>query len=370
MVYAAPDQKAERIARLLAEEVVPFCGVPEAVLSDRGTNLLSHLVQDVCRLLGIKKLNTTSYHPQCDGMVERLNRTLKAMLRKHASQFGTQWDTYLSGVVWAYRNTIHESTGEKPSFLLFGMDLRTPIEAALLSPNPLESVSVSDYRQQLILSLSSARQNAAVCVRKAQHKYKKSYNRKATTRPYQVGDWVMVRFPAEETGKQRKLSQPWHGPYRVVTIRDPDIVATKVYFPKEDTINVHQLRVTRCPVDFPAGYYWYGRKQRSPGKIPRWWLEDISDEGSVARPATVINDTSDDMSGDINGTSDDMSGDISDTSGADVNQADSGDTDHNMTDDIMDQDLHLAEMFDVMTEPRSNSRYSLRTRVKLPARFQ
>ena len=90
MVYAAPDQKAERIARLLAEEVVPFCGVPEAVLSDRGTNLLSHLVQDVCRLLGIKELNTTSYHPQCDGMVERLNRTLKAMLRKHSSQFGTQ----------------------------------------------------------------------------------------------------------------------------------------------------------------------------------------------------------------------------------------------------------------------------------------
>ena len=143
--------------------------------------------------------------------------------------------------MWAYRNTIHESTGEKPSFLLFGTDLRTPTEAALLSPNLLESVSVSDYRQQLILSLSSARHNAAVCVKKAQHKYKKSYDHKATTRPYQVGDWVMVRFPAEETGKQRKLSQPWHGPYRVVTIRDPDIVATKVYFPKEDTINVHQL---------------------------------------------------------------------------------------------------------------------------------
>ena len=54
MIYAAPDQKAQRIACLLAEEVVPCCGVPEAVLSDRGTNLLSHLVQDVCGLLGMK----------------------------------------------------------------------------------------------------------------------------------------------------------------------------------------------------------------------------------------------------------------------------------------------------------------------------
>ena len=57
MVYAIPDQKAQRIARILVEEIVPFFGVPEALLSDRGTNLLSHLMLDVCELLGVKKLN-------------------------------------------------------------------------------------------------------------------------------------------------------------------------------------------------------------------------------------------------------------------------------------------------------------------------
>lgn len=100
--------------KLLVEEVVPFFGVPEALLSDRGTNLLSHLMKDVCGLLGIRKLNTTAYHPECDGMVERFNRTLKTMLRKHAANFGNQWYCYLSGVIWAYRNTPHESTKEKP----------------------------------------------------------------------------------------------------------------------------------------------------------------------------------------------------------------------------------------------------------------
>jgi len=54
MAYPASDQKAERIARLLVEEIVPLYGVPEALLSDRGTNLLSILMQDICRLLGIK----------------------------------------------------------------------------------------------------------------------------------------------------------------------------------------------------------------------------------------------------------------------------------------------------------------------------
>ncbi len=90
MVYAIPDQKAHRIVDILAKEIVPTVGVPECLLSDRGTNLLSHLMMDVCKALGITKLNTTAYHPQCDGLVERFNRTLKSMLRKHASRYGKE----------------------------------------------------------------------------------------------------------------------------------------------------------------------------------------------------------------------------------------------------------------------------------------
>ena len=42
------------------------------------------------------------------------------MIRKHVAKFGSQRDKYLAGVIWAYRNTLHEATQEKPSFLLFG----------------------------------------------------------------------------------------------------------------------------------------------------------------------------------------------------------------------------------------------------------
>ena len=93
--FPVVDQKAERLVRLLVNEVVPSCGVPEALLSDRRTNLLPHLMTDVYRLLGIKKLNMTEYHPQCDGMVECFNRMLKTMLRKHADAFGKQWNKFL-----------------------------------------------------------------------------------------------------------------------------------------------------------------------------------------------------------------------------------------------------------------------------------
>lgn len=55
LVFAVPDQKTTCISRLIAEEVVPMFGVPECLLSDRGTNLLSNLMRDLCEMLGITK---------------------------------------------------------------------------------------------------------------------------------------------------------------------------------------------------------------------------------------------------------------------------------------------------------------------------
>ena len=103
--------------------------------------LTSNLMLDLCRILGITKLNTTEYHPQCDGAVERFNRTLKTILRKHV---GCQLDRFLPGVLWAYRNTPHTSTGEKPSFLLYGIDCRSPTEAAYLPTEDIPRKMVRD----------------------------------------------------------------------------------------------------------------------------------------------------------------------------------------------------------------------------------
>ena len=161
----------------MVDELLPMFGVPEALLSDRGTNLLANVVQDVCQLLGISKLNTTAYHPQCDGMVECLNRTLKNMLRKHAVKFGNQWDRYLPGVLWAYRNTPHEATKEKPFCLLFGLDCRSPTEAAFLPVEPSGPVDIAEYREEVVLSLSSARKLAAANIKVAQRNYKCQYDK-------------------------------------------------------------------------------------------------------------------------------------------------------------------------------------------------
>ena len=98
LVFATPDQKAIRLAR--AQEIVPLFGMPEALLSDRGTNLLSHLMKDLCEMLGIRKLNTTAYHTQCDGMVEGSTTLLKPCYRN-----------MLRGLVTSGINISPESSG-------------------------------------------------------------------------------------------------------------------------------------------------------------------------------------------------------------------------------------------------------------------
>ena len=118
----------------------------------------------------------------------------------------------------------------------------------------------------MMLSLSTARNLAMKTNREAQQRYKLQYDKAAKTSKFRVGDWVLVYFPQDETGKSRKLSHPWHGPYRIISRDDPDITVTKIYFPDDPSIQVHQSRVQHCPPSLPSEFYWYGTKRSKPGR--------------------------------------------------------------------------------------------------------
>jgi hypothetical protein len=74
--YPVPDEKFETIAKVLLDGWILRYGPPEKLLSDRGKVFVGKMLENMCKVMGVKKIFTTSYHPQCDGFVERLNRTL------------------------------------------------------------------------------------------------------------------------------------------------------------------------------------------------------------------------------------------------------------------------------------------------------
>ena len=123
-VFPAKDQSALTIARLLVEKVVARHGVPTQLLSDRGASFLSNLMRKVYELLGLKKVNTTAYHPQTDGLVERFNRTLTDMLSKKVKKGGKDWDQQLPYVLFAYRASMQEKVH---SFCCMGVHPEYPL---------------------------------------------------------------------------------------------------------------------------------------------------------------------------------------------------------------------------------------------------
>ena len=141
-VEAIPLQSisAQSCATALLRHWIARFGVPASIVTDRGRQFTSGLWGDVCRLLGISRSMTTSYHPQSNGMVERFHRTLKDRLISRATATGVNsWMDHLPFVLLGLRTSVREDSHCAPADLLYGSHLRLPgdlLEPSAPPPSP------------------------------------------------------------------------------------------------------------------------------------------------------------------------------------------------------------------------------------------
>ena len=154
-VYPLPDHKAPTVAGCLADLIWRH-GVPSRIIHDRAPEFLSSVLQDTAAVFGVQQLPTSGGHPQTDGLVERLNRTLKAMLTKLVAKNGRDWDTKLGPVLMAYRTTPQTSTGESLFYLLYGRDAKVPSALDFYVPRPPAVVTESEYGRALFQELKKS----------------------------------------------------------------------------------------------------------------------------------------------------------------------------------------------------------------------
>ena len=190
--FAIPDQKADTTARLYVENIVCRHGIPEALLSDRGANFLSCLMLEICRPLGVKKINTSGYHPQSDGLVEKFNSTLISMIAKSCDVCNSDWNVRLPYLLFAYRVSAQESTRESPFVLLYGRDTRIPTETVLYHVRTPYVVDLEDYKQDLMADMSLAWKLAFENIAQAQIAQKRAYDHHAKEVDLHVEERVMV----------------------------------------------------------------------------------------------------------------------------------------------------------------------------------
>lgn len=126
VAIAMANHEANTIAYYFVTSFVCLHGIPKSLVSDQGTEFLSKVTSDTCKLLKIQKINTSPYHPQANGALERSNRTLGDYLRHYVDKDQSNWDNYIPYAMFVFNSSEHRITGKQPYELIFGRKLVVP----------------------------------------------------------------------------------------------------------------------------------------------------------------------------------------------------------------------------------------------------
>ena len=166
-------------------------GVPEKKLSDLGKQFTSDCMKEVPRLLSIRQLTTSPYHPACNGLVEKFNGTLKQMLRRLCHEQPRQWHRFINPLLFACREARQEPTGFFPFELLYGRTVRGPVqflkELWSKEENASKVTTSCQYVLELRERLGETRKFAQAELARNEIRNKKLYNRKAKKRVFSSG---------------------------------------------------------------------------------------------------------------------------------------------------------------------------------------
>jgi hypothetical protein len=227
------NRTANTVTRLLYEHIVCTFGAPDELITDRGSCFLNDGVKGLTELLRINHFASTSYHPQTNGMVERMHRVLEHAITTLTQAQPLLWDRFLAQSVFALRTRTHTVTGESPFFLVYGVEPRIPGERLTgqhdrdgLMPGPpqfnlrYETVEgraedVELRRQHLLTDLAERRGQAydrsmRQAERMAARDTREPEDEVVEGYHYQVNDWVKLK-----NMERNKFEFRWIGPYHI-----------------------------------------------------------------------------------------------------------------------------------------------------------
>ena len=189
-------------------------GIPHTIVSINGTCFTSKELEIFLKANGITHLSTSPYHPQSNGLAEKMVQSFKCGMKKMS---GDSIDVNLARFLFSYRVTPHSTTGVSPSELMFGREIQTLFH--LLQPDLFTKVS------------------------KKQEEQTKSFNRRAKDRQFYQGDYVYVR------NFSHRNSVPWIAGVIVKRIGNVSYMVrlenTDNVVKRDMVINVHQIHRMR-----------------------------------------------------------------------------------------------------------------------------
>ena len=203
LAVVTKDQMTKMVAKVFYKHFIVIFGVPAKLLSDRGVNFMSTLVEELCSAFGIQKCRTTAYHTQCNGQVERFHQTLFCMIGKLSHDKKAQWEQHLLELLQAYNSTQSVVTGYSPHYLMFGRCPCLPVDYYFPMVSAYKcSCRVPAYVMEVRRCFKEAYTKAHFQTNCKAEKQKCYYDRAMSTAQLVPGDVVLMKNNAYQ-GKQK-----------------------------------------------------------------------------------------------------------------------------------------------------------------------
>jgi len=204
-VEAFPTRKddSKSVVKILLKQLIPQYGAPGIIDSDREAHFTAAILVQIYHALGIRQQLHTPYHPESSGQVERINRTIKKLV-KVCKQTGLKWPEALNLVLWDIRNTPREPIGVSPAEILFGRHLAIPGTYIPAKTSLLDGdEQITQYLLYLQDSFSQRRNHAY---------WYQGISPEVQVNDIELGDKVYAKNYKWKNGFEPK----WEGPYTVL----------------------------------------------------------------------------------------------------------------------------------------------------------
>jgi transposase InsO family protein len=244
--FAIRDHSAATISRVLVEEVFTRHGAPSLIISDQGTDFMSHLFQEVMSIIGTSHQYNPAYTYWTQGAIERVHGSLSEIITHFIINKDREWDQILPYALAAYRTAVHRSTGYAPFELLYGRKPNNPYNKDFYgnTNTPLSKGQLDALLNPEAHSLNKA---AKKWLLETQHSLANMYeaialNDETTlsanahkTCPFQAGEYVVTLVENRQKSRWSNDDSPRYGRPSVVlqdvgnTIRLKDLRDNTIY---------------------------------------------------------------------------------------------------------------------------------------------
>ncbi|MBW0565155.1 hypothetical protein O181_104870 [Austropuccinia psidii MF-1] len=227
------EDTAMDTALLFWKNIMSTCGVPKIIVSDRDPKFTSEFWTNLYDMLGTKAAFSTAYHPQTDGLAERIIQTMEDILRRFCDYgmeykdhegYTHDWVTLLPAIQLAYNTSQHSTRGKTPALVEKGWNPLLPVDhlkKTLLTIHP----TAKDFHDMW----KRACDTAAKCIAEAKEYNKQRWDKSHMEPDFKEGDQVLVStLNFNNLMGPKKMRDSFVGPFTIIKLIGKNEVEVKL----------------------------------------------------------------------------------------------------------------------------------------------